>query len=320
MTLRRDRLQHSRLANGVQALLIMAGLALSLSIPGYLLAGASGVLLCLSAAVFATVLGGWVPARLILAQANAGLLRPQQAPELYRVMGLLYERAGLSIVPRLYYAPSADLNAFAVGNRHDGGIAVTEGLLRSLTLRELVGVLAHEVSHLRHNDTRVMSMAAAMTRLTLWLTTALQIAVLVSLPLMLAGEIAFPWLALLLMAVAPTLSTLLSLALSRNREYTADLEAVTLTGDPRGLASALAELDRHHGRWLSSLFGRHRPVGIDWLSTHPPTRERIQRLFEIEDGHQDLDVHPSLGVSTTARPLIRQPPGPLARRYWIRRR
>jgi len=316
MALNRDRLWRNRLTNGLQTLLIMASLALVLSIPGYLLAGPFGVLLCLAMVLLAVYISSWVPARLILANASAGLLRRHHAPELYRLLDALYQRAGLEIPPLLYYAPSPDLNAFAVGDHRDGGIAVTDGLLRALSLRELAGVLAHEVSHLRHGDTKVMSIAAAMTRLTVWITTVVQVSILLMLPMILAGELPFPWLALLLAAFAPTLSTLLQLALSRNREYTADLEAITITGDPRGLASALQVLERYNSRWLATLFGRQPPAWLDWLRTHPPTAERIQRLMAISpaprhDGPLTTDVE---------RPTLHARPGPMSGRYWILRR
>ncbi|MDW7747360.1 zinc metalloprotease HtpX [Halomonas sp.] len=313
-----QRLWRSRVKNGLQTLLIMAGLALVLAVPGYLLAGGLGIVMSLGVVVVGAFAGSWVPARYILADAGAGLLHRHQAPSLYRLLDTLYRRAGLTRPPQLFYAPTPELNAFAVGTRHDGGIAVTEGLLRTLTLRELAGVLAHEVSHLRHGDTRVMSMAAAMTRLTLWLTTVLQLSLLLMVPLILAGEFRLPWSLLLVVAFAPSLSTLLQLALSRNREYTADLDAVALTGDPEGLASALAVLERHHGRWLATLFGRHPPAGLDWLRTHPPTEERIRRLMSVEAStevslHDHSDDH-------HAPPEIIERPGAMGRRYWMRRR
>ncbi|MEQ6918470.1 zinc metalloprotease HtpX [Halomonas aquatica] len=313
------RLWRSRLKNGLQTMLIMGGLALVLAVPGYLLAGGVGLLVSLGAVVAGALASSWVPARIILADAGAGLLERHQAPTLYRLLDTLYRRAGLGRSPQLFYTPSPDLNAFAVGTRHNGGIAVTEGLLSVLTLRELAGVLAHEVSHLRHGDTQVMSMAAAMTRLTLFLTTVLQISLLLMLPMILAGEFRLPWGLLLVVAFAPSLSTLLQLALSRNREYTADLDAVALTGDTEGLASALAVLEHHHGRWLATLFGRHPPTGIDWLRTHPPTRERIRRLKAAMAPGQ-APLHAPHGDHAEVPPVIIERPSPVGRRYWIRRR
>ncbi|MDI5922182.1 zinc metalloprotease HtpX [Halomonas sp. LR5S13] len=319
MPIGRQRLWRSRVKNSLQTLLIMGGLALVLAVPGYLLAGGFGIVVSLGMVVAGAFAGSWVPARYILADAGAGLLDRHQAPSLYRLLDTLYKRAGLTRPPQLFYAPSPDLNAFAVGTRHDGGIAVTEGLLRTLTLRELAGVLAHEVSHLRHGDTRVMSMAAAMTRLTLWLTTVLQLSLLLMVPLILAGELRLPWGLLLVVAFAPSLSTLLQLALSRNREYTADLDAVSLTGDPEGLASALAVLERHHGRWLATLFGRHPPAGLDWLRTHPPTEERIRRLMTVDEPPQP-PLHDHHEDHAHVPPVITERPGPMGRRYWMRRR
>ncbi len=314
-----QRSWQSRMQNSVQTLLIMGGLALVLSVPGYLLAGGLGVGVSLGVVTAVAFASSWVPARYILAEAGAGLLDRHQAPTLYRLLDALYHRAGLTSPPQLFYAPSSDLNAFAVGTRQDGGIAVSEGLLRTLTLRQLTGVLAHEVSHLQHGDTRVMSMAAAMTRLTLWLTTVLQISLLLMVPMILAGDIRLPWGMLLVVAFAPSLSTLLQLALSRNREYTADLDAVALTGDADGLASALDTLERHQGRWLETLFGRHPPAGLDWLRTHPPTEERIRRLTGLEEP-PEASLHQDLEDDAHAPAEIIERPGPVGRRYWIRRR
>ncbi|XKH59886.1 zinc metalloprotease HtpX [Halomonas sediminis] len=319
MPIGKQRLWRSRIKNGLQTLLIIAGLALILAVPGYLLAGGLGIVVSLGVVVAGALAGSWVPARYILADTGAGLLDRHQAPSLYRLLDTLYHHAGLTQPPQLFYAPSPDLNAFAVGTRHDGGIAVTEGLLHTLTLRELAGVLAHEVSHLRHGDTRVMSMAAAMTRLTFWLTTVLQISLLFMAPLILVGDVRLPWGLLLVVAFAPSLSTLLQLGLSRNREYTADLEAVTLTGDPVGLASALATLERHQGRWLATLFGRHPPAGLDWLRTHPPTEERIRRLMMVDEPPES-SLHDNLEGHAHEPPVITERPGPMGRRYWIRRR
>ncbi|MBS9405508.1 M48 family metalloprotease [Halomonas sp. TRM85114] len=297
-----------------------AGLALVLSVPGYLFAGSGGVLLCMMVVLMVVYISGWMPARLILTNAGAGRLQRPHAPELYHILDVLYQRAGLTIPPQLYYVPTRDLNAFAIGSQRDGGIAITEGLLRTLDLRQLTGVLAHEVSHLRHGDTRVMSMAAAMTRLTVWITTVVQISLLLMLPQVVMGEMTFPWAALLLVALAPTISTLLQLALSRNREYTADMEAADLTGDPLALASALQLLERYQGSWLTTMFGRHKPAWIDWLRTHPLTEQRTRRLMAINEHAQGDSAQPIIRQTDLERPVILQRPSPIGGRYWILRR
>lgn len=320
MALRREHLWRSRLVNGLQTLLILAALTLVLSVPGYLLAGGGGVLLCMLAVLMAVYISGFMPARVILTDTGAGRLQRRHAPELYRILDILYQRAGLTIPTQLYYAPSQDLNAFAVGSHRDGGIAITDGLLRTLDLRQLTAVLAHEVSHLRHGDTRVMSMAAAMTRLTVWITTLVQISLLLMVPMMMAGELTFPWAALLLVAVTPTLSTLLQLALSRTREYNADLEAAALTGDPKALASALQVLERYNGSWLTTMFGRQEPAWIDWLRTHPPTEARIRRLLAVGDRLGEDGAHSMIRRPDLETPVILERPGPLGGRYWILRR
>lgn len=308
-----------RLHNWLQLALIVAGLALLLAVPAWLIAGAGGVVWSLFLVAMAVYTSSRAPARMILARSGAGLLRRRQAPGLYGILDELYRRAGMSIQPVLFYVPSPQLNAFAVGDRGNGGIAVSDGLVRALRPRELAGVLAHEVSHLRHNDTRVMSMAAAMSQLTALGATFLQVSLLMMLPWVITGQVDMPWLVLLFVAAAPTASTLLQLALSRNREYTADLEAAALTGDARGLASALEILERHHGSWLESLFGR-RPSGpfTEWLQTHPPTSERIRRLLELERarsrGKQPALLHSAVGPQR----IVPERPEALGRRAWFR--
>jgi heat shock protein HtpX len=231
----------------------------------------------------------------------------------------LYRRAGIRAEPLLFYVPSTGLNAFAVGNAEDGGIAVTDGLLHTLQPAELAGVLAHEISHLRHNDTRVMAMASTMTQLTVMGATMLQVLLLLMLPWVLAGELQLPWSVLLFIAFAPTLSALLQLALARNREFTADLEAAVLIGEPRFLASALDVLDRHHGSWLESLFGGGARRAPAWLQTHPPTRERIRRLLELEHTEPGPPYRRMPPLRTSADTVVRERPPALGRRYWSRR-
>ena len=277
-----DALIVQRLRNLAQGLLLLAGLAVMPGALGWLLAGSTGVVWALVLVVIVAAFAGTMPARVVLARSGAIPLARPQAAGLYRIVDELARRARLEQSPSLHLVPSARINAFAVGTRSAGGVAVTEGLLRSLGGRELIGVLAHEISHLRNNDTWVMALAAVMSQLTLWLATVCQLLLILYLPWIWDGEFRGLWLWLLVLMVLPTLSTLVQLALSRNREFAADLEAAALTGDPEGLARALAILERHHGTWLDSIFlprGGHLP-DLPWLRTHPPTSERIRRLIQ----------------------------------------
>jgi Zn-dependent protease with chaperone function len=132
------------------------------------------------------------------------------------------------------------LNAFAVGRPDDAVIALTDGLLRNLTLRELAGVLAHETSHIRNHDLWLMGLADLDSRLTRLMTLVGLLLMILALPLWWAGVTNLPWLVIPLLVLAPQLTTLFERALSRARELDADLDAAGLTGDPAGLASALA--------------------------------------------------------------------------------
>ncbi len=312
-----SQLWRGRLQNLLQTGLILGGLACLMAIPAWLLAGPEGLYWALLLVIFGAFVGGRIPARYVLARAGASQLSPAQAPELYAVLRALYDRAQMETPPALFYVPDPNLNAFATGTRQNGGVAVSAGLLATLNLRQLAGVLGHEVSHLRNGDTRVMALAAAMSQFTVWSAFAIQLLLILMLPGILLGEVALPWLALLFAALAPTLSTLLQLALSRNREYMADLEAVAMTGDPRGLAEALQILEQHHGSWLRTLFGQRPPPFLKWLQTHPPTDERIQRLLAL---HERSDLRPIAAIRrAAATPLVgRPPPEPILR--WLLRR
>jgi len=311
-------LAQRKLQNLLGAVLLLTGLTLLLGLMGWLLAGGVGLVWAMALAVVTSLVARSLPARLLLAHSGASPLPPGAAPELYRLLAALYRQAGLRHDPTLYYLPSPALNAFAVGHRDDGGIAVSGGLLRTLTLRELAGVLAHEVSHLRHNDTTVMAMADAMARLTFWAAVLGQLALLILLPWWMAGDLALPWLLFLAILVAPSAATLLQLALSRNREYAADIEAASLTGDPQGLVSALVKLERYNGGWLRSLFGRRPRLAPPWLRTHPPTEVRIERLHRLEkQATSDTALH---GLPSEPVTLRMKAPPRARRRYWLVRR
>jgi heat shock protein HtpX len=201
------------------------------------------------------------------------------------IVTILAERAELPARPRLFVIPSATLNAFATGLPGNAAIAVTEGLLRCLTVREVAGVLAHEISHIRNNDLWVMALADAISRFTTSLSYVAVLLAIVNGFGLLTGELYVSWWAVLVLYLAPTVSSLLQLALSRAREYDADLEGAWLTGDPVGLASALRRLERYTGSfWEDLMFpvpGRRIPQP-SLLRSHPTTEERVARLLQLD--------------------------------------
>ncbi len=220
--------------------------------------------------------------QLVMRLVRAKPLAVAQAPRLHEMVAMLARRAGLTAVPALYYIPSNQVNAFAVGRNGEAAIAVSSGLTRLLDHDEVAGVMAHEISHLRNDDIRVMSLAALSGRVTGAFSLFGMLLLLFSLPLMLVSQVHVNWLALALLIFAPQLSALAQLGLSRVREYRADLSAVELTEDPQALASALWKIDRA----ARPLWRRLLPKGTipDWLSTHPPIAERIRRLQELTPG------------------------------------
>lgn len=254
-----------------------------------LLVGITWLVLGFELALWA--LAGWAIALVLSPKVSPGMvlrlyrgraLSPAAFPEGYELIEELCRRAGVSRPPLLYYIPSNMLSAFTLGRRGDVAIAVTDGMLRTLTLRELAGVLAHEISHVANNDLWVMNLADGISRLTGLLAYFGFFLFLFALPLLLLTGNGAPLLISIILVFAPTAMALLQLALSRAREYEADLDAAALTHDPEGLASALAKLERYQARLWEQLFlpGRGMP-DPSLLRTHPRTGDRIERLLAL---------------------------------------
>ena len=206
----------------------------------------------------------------------------RHAGQLFHMVEALANRAELPAIPRLFVIPSKTLNAFATGRPDDAAIGVTEGLLRALDVREVAGVLAHEMSHIRNRDLRVMAMADMASRMLQFMSLLAIVLFVMLIPSIFAGNVRIPWMALGLLFAGPTVANLLQLALSRVREYDADLEAVYLTGDPEGLASALRKLERYTGRAWEDLLPTGRKVPFpSVLRSHPKTADRIARLKDV---------------------------------------
>ncbi|RMD80664.1 MAG: peptidase M48 [Gammaproteobacteria bacterium] len=279
-----EAVRRHRLLNALQSLALLAALAALAGAVGWLLAGGAGLWLALAAVALLLAFNPALSPALVLRLYRAEPLEPWEAPALHRILAELARRAELPAVPRLWYVPSSMINAFAVGTEERAAVAVTDGLLRALDLRQIAAVLAHEVSHIRHRDTWIMGLADLISRVTVSLSYLGQLLLFLNLPLILLTGAHLSWWAVLLLVFAPTLTALIQLALSRTREYDADLGAALLTGDPEALASALARMERLQAGRFESLFlpGRRLPEP-SLLRTHPPTEERIRRLLALRE-------------------------------------
>lgn len=269
--------------NMLQSVILVAGMVGLLLALGWFFAGVFGMVWALFVGIIPLVVSIRVFPTLVLRLYRARPVTPSDAPQLHAIVRELAARAGIEESPHLYYIPSTAPLIFSVGRGKDAAIALADGILRLLTLRELVGVLGHEVSHIRNSDTWVMSFADVVSRVTRVISLLGQFLVIVNLPLYLLGEYSLPWIPILLMMFAPTVSALLQLSLSRTREYEADFSGARICGDPAGLASALAKLEAYRSRVLGkALIPGRASVEPSLLRTHPVTEERIRRLREIE--------------------------------------
>ena len=279
----------TRVGNLSQSLLLIVGMAIILGIAGYVLGsdlgftGRFGAYVALAVAAVLCVSGPQLSPRLILRMYHARPIHQHDAPELYRIFSALVKRSNLPAPPSLYFVPSRLPNAFAVGTRSQSAVALTDGLLRILSARELSGVLAHELSHIRHGDTRIMAIADVFSRLTAALSQSAQFLLLLTLPFIVFGAGPLRITTLFVLLIAPVASTLLQLALSRSREFEADAGAVRLTGDPAGLASALVKLEKCHlgPWWRRVLFPGTQGPDPAVLRTHPATQDRLEALQKL---------------------------------------
>jgi len=285
----------TRVATKLRTWLLIAALtALLIAIGGAI--GGAALYLFVGLAVLMNVGGHWFSDKLALAASRARPVRPGELPELEQTVADLARRAEVP-VPRLYLIPSDQPNAFATGrNPSHAAVAVTEGLLTLLPMREVRGVLAHEFAHIKNRDILISSIAAMVAGAVCAIATVLQFSMLFGgsddddSPLGLIGTLAA-------IIVAPIAATLLQLGVSRQREYLADATGAQLLGRAAPLADALQTLERgaqaipmRVNPATASLYAvnplpRH---GLATLfMTHPPTAERIRRLRAL-DGDRAL--------------------------------
>ena len=268
-----------RIRNRVHTLFLAAGAVLLLIACVYVLAGLQGVVWVALGGGASILIATNMSPQIVLRLYGAQEMREENYEQAFRIVRALSTRAGLPAPPRLYRVESRLMNTFSTGRRDEAVICVTDALITRLTAREFVGVIAHELAHIVHEDIRVMAMADVVSRMTSVMSVLGLIVAVFHVPQMLSGGVGVPWVAIVILLVAPTLGTALQLGLSRTREYDADLGAAALTGDPEGLVQALLKLDRMQGR----MWGAVTPQGAkipdpSILRTHPSTDERIRRL------------------------------------------
>jgi len=273
---------------------LMAGLTVLLVAFGSYLGGSQGAVLFL---IFAAVMNFgmyWFSDRAVLRMYKARILGPEDAPDLYRMVDRLRQEAGLPM-PTLALAPSEQPNAFATGrNAEHAVVCVTAGIVRLLPPRELEGVIAHELGHIKHRHMLVGTVAATMAGAVAMLASVARWGLIFGM----GGRDDRDQnpLGLLVMAiVAPLAAVIVQLAISRQNEFQADATAARITRDPQGLASALQRIEGYASRIpmqvnpaaaqlaiINPISGPRVPALSGLFRTHPPTEERIARLSRLE--------------------------------------
>jgi len=263
-----------------------------LGITGYLISGIPGIVVSVLFSFIFFFINPKVSPVLILKMYNAKELGDEEASGLYRILNNLAENASVNVVPRIYYIPSKIMNAFSLGNKKFSVIALTDGILRNLNWKEITGVLAHEISHIQHGDLSILSLADSLTRFTHLFSILGQLLLILYFPLYFIADIHISIILIIVLLAGPVLSVIIQMALSRTREFEADLNAVKLTGDPVGLASALQKIENSSfAFWnIFFMFGRNFP-GPSFLRTHPGTEKRIKKLLDYSIENNLDNIH-----------------------------
>ncbi len=285
--------------NYAKTAMLMAFLIAILAIGGQAAGGTGGMLLFGGIGLVFNLLSYWFSDRIALMAHRAQPVTREQLPAVYDIVERLTRKAGMPM-PRIFVIPSDSPNAFATGRNPDhAAVAVTQGILQILDARQLEGVLAHELSHVRNRDILIATIAAAVAGLISALGHAIQWgAIFGGLGSRRDDEEGGGAIAAIAWAIlAPIVALIVQLAVSRSREYGADASGAALVGDPEPLADALLQLERgtearpyeFGGPATAHLFivNPFRGVGgamLSLFSTHPPIEERVRRLREMKRG------------------------------------
>jgi heat shock protein HtpX len=275
----------SNFAAGLRTTLLLAGLAGLLVAIGAAIGGPQTALIFLFIALAINLGTYWFSDKIALRMARAQPMTEEQAPQIYAMVRELTTTAKMPM-PALYVIPQAQPNAFATGRSPDhSAVAITAGIMKLLSPDELRGVIAHELSHIRNRDTLIQSVAAAIGGAISYLGYML---------MWFGGDDDSPLslvASLVLVLLAPIAASIIQLAISRQREFSADATGAQICGNPESLASALLRLEEgsqaipmqvnqatecmyivkpFSGKGISNLF-----------STHPPIEERVRRLRQM---------------------------------------
>lgn len=257
----------------------------------YLVGNEQGLILGLAFAALSSFGSWYYSDRAALAAFQAQPLTREEAPELYDMVARLSDRAEIPM-PKLFIVPTQAPNAFATGRDPEHAtIAVSKGILELLSREELEGVIAHEMTHIKNRDTLTQAVAGTVAGAITYLGQILSFGLLFGPVSRDSRQGQNPFGLLFLIVLAPLSASLLQLAISRTREYSADLGSAQITGNPTALASALQKLETvshqipMNGNPTMAPLLIMNPIPRQGLQalfmTHPPTEERIRRLLEL---------------------------------------
>ncbi|MEN6331584.1 MAG: zinc metalloprotease HtpX [Smithella sp.] len=282
------------MANSIKTVLLLGALTGLLMFIGGLIGGRGGVYIAFIFAVIMNFGSYWFSDKIVLRMYRAQEVSESSAPGLYSIVRNLSLKANLPM-PRVFIIPEETPNAFATGrNEKHAVVAVTEGIMRILNKEELEGVIAHELSHIKHKDMLIGSIAATIAGAISMLASMAQWAAIFG-----GGSSSSDdddhggIIGLIAMAIiAPIAATVIQMTISRSREYLADAGAAGITKNPYGLAAALEKLTRAsqiapldanpstaHMFIVNPLSGK---AFMNLFSTHPPLEERIARLRSMK--------------------------------------
>ncbi len=274
--------------NQVKTVLLLGALSAVLIAMGGFIGGGRYLPTFLVIAVIMNFVSYFLSDKIVLRMSGAREVSPAEAPRLHAIVEELAVRANIP-KPRVYLTPETQPNAFATGrNPQHGAVAVTAGIMQLLSERELRGVLAHELAHIRNRDILIASVAATVASAVTMIANMLQWGAIFGMGRSDDDGDNSPLGALALAIVAPIAATLIQLGISRSREFVADQSGAEISGDPEALASALEKLHRtaqripaHVEPATASMYIVNPFSGAAMLklfSTHPPVEERIAKL------------------------------------------